>query len=69
MIYYNYDSFKNNPNASILKYFDKKFSFDKKDAIYKINFRPLFFSNEYEEIRKFSRILSLSRCLLGHCTY
>lgn len=53
MIYYNYDSFKNNPNAqSILKYFDKKFTFDKTDAIhYKIHFRPLFFSNEYEEIR------------------
>ena len=52
MIYYNYDSFKNNPNAqSILKYFDKKFTFDKKDALdYKINFRPLFFSKEYEEI-------------------
>ena len=52
MIYYNYDSFKNNPNAqSILKYFDKKFTFDKKDALdFKINFRPLFFSKEYEEI-------------------
>jgi hypothetical protein len=67
MIYYNYDSFKNNPNArSILKYFDKKFSFDKKDAIeYKINFRPLFFSNEYEEIRNFQANSQFESMFIG----
>ena len=67
MIYYNYDSFKNNPNArSILKYFDKKFSFDKKDAIeYKINFRPLFFSNEYEEIRNFQTNSQFESMFIG----
>jgi hypothetical protein len=53
-IFYTWDSFVNNPNAvSILKYFDEKFTFDGKDAIqHKINFRPLFFMDEYQNIYK-----------------
>ena len=53
-IFYTWDSFDNNPNAiSILHFFDKKFTFDSNDAInYKLNFRPLFFIDEYKKIRK-----------------
>jgi hypothetical protein len=53
-IFYTWDSFANNPNAvSILKYFDKKFTFDGNDAVaHKINFRPLFFIDEYQKIDK-----------------
>jgi len=48
-IFYTWDSFVNNPNAkTILNYFDRKFTFDSKDAVkYTINFRPLFFMEEY----------------------
>ncbi|MBN2597976.1 MAG: hypothetical protein JXR82_14470 [Marinifilaceae bacterium] len=54
-IYYTWDSFNNNPNVlSILKYFEKKFTFDSNDALeYNLDFRPLFFIDEYEEIMKF----------------
>lgn len=53
-LFYTWDSFKNNPNAlSILEYFDKKFTFDCNDAIkHNLNFRPLFFIDEYEKINK-----------------
>lgn len=53
-IFYTWDSFSNNPNAvSILKHFDKKFTFDCIDAEkYQIDFRPLFFIDEYEKINK-----------------
>ena len=53
-IFYTWDSFANNPNAvSILSYFDEKFTFDGKDAIeHKINFRPLFFIDQYQKINK-----------------
>lgn len=49
LIYYTFDSFKNNSNAvSILKYFDRKFTFDCKDAEdYGLELRPLFFSDDY----------------------
>lgn len=48
-IFYTYDSFKNNSNGlDILNYFDFKFTFDNVDALqYKMNFRPLFFAEEY----------------------
>lgn len=51
-IFYTWDSFSNNPNAeSILKYFDKKLTFDNNDAIkFKLEFRPLFFIKEYEDL-------------------
>jgi spore maturation protein CgeB len=49
LLYYTFDSFKNNSNAvSILKYFDRKFTFDCKDAEdYGLKLRPLFFSDDY----------------------
>lgn len=49
LLYYTFDSFKNNSNAvSILKYFDRKFTFDCKDAEdYGLELRPLFFSDDY----------------------
>jgi hypothetical protein len=48
-IFYTYDSFKNNSNGlEILSYFDEKFTFDSHDsAKYRMNFRPLFFAEEY----------------------
>lgn len=51
-VFYTWDSFNNNPHGqSILKYFDKKFSFDNFDAIkFNLNFRPLFFMDEYDEL-------------------
>jgi len=52
MIYYNYDSFANNPYAlDFLHFFDSKFTFDTEDVIkYKMKFRPLFFSDDYSNI-------------------
>jgi hypothetical protein len=53
LIYYTWDSFKNNPNGlNIESYFDKKFSFDPIDASkYNLNFRPLFYIDEYKKIK------------------
>ncbi|MGZ9735386.1 hypothetical protein [Flavobacterium sp. GNP002] len=53
-IYYTYDSFKNNPNGlSILSYFDRKFTFDREDAIkYNLSFRPLFYASEYTTVNQ-----------------
>lgn len=53
-IYYTYDSFKNNPNGmSILPYFDKKFTFDREDAVkYNLSFRPLFYASEYATVNQ-----------------
>ncbi|WP_078225763.1 hypothetical protein [Flavobacterium sp. LM4] len=49
LLYYTFDSFRNNSNGiEILKHFDRKFTFDSKDANdYNINLRPLFFSDIY----------------------
>lgn len=53
LIYYNYDSFLNNPNAlDFLPLFDHNFTFDTEDAErYNLNFRPLFYSDDYKRIR------------------
>lgn len=53
-IYYTYDSFKNNPNGlSILPYFDRKFTFDREDALkFKLSFRPLFYASEYATVNQ-----------------
>lgn len=55
-IFYTWDSFNNNPHAlSILKYFDKKFTFDSIDAIkFNLIFRPLFFIDEYDKINTYN---------------
>lgn len=66
-IYYNYDSFKNNPNAAlILDFFDEKFTFDRNDALnYNIHFRPLFYSKEYEEIRDYKNTITYNTMFVG----
>lgn len=53
MIYYNFDSFYNNPKAlDFLELFNKKFTFDTEDAVkYKMQFRPLFYSDDYKKLR------------------
>lgn len=52
LIYYTYDSFKNNSNGlQILNYFDRKYTFDNEDAKnYKIFFRPLFYAEDYRKL-------------------
>ena len=54
MIYYTWDSFINNPNALFnLDIFDRKITFDYSDSLkYGINFRPLFFLDEYSKLRE-----------------
>ena len=54
LIYYTYDSFKNNPNGlDNLGLFDKKFTFDRADSKkYNLSFRPLFFASDYSKINK-----------------
>jgi hypothetical protein len=52
-IFYTWDSFTNHAHpTTILKYFDRKFTFDSNDAIkFKINFRPLFFLDKYKNLK------------------
>jgi hypothetical protein len=52
-IFYTWDSFTNHPHPiSILKYFDKKFTFDPEDSkLYKINFRPLFYLDAFKNLK------------------
>jgi len=52
MIYYNFDPLKEYPVLiSNLKYFDKKFTFERNDALrYGLSFRPLFYLNEYKRL-------------------
>ncbi len=51
-IFYTWDSFRNNPHSiSILKYFDRKYTFDINDSKeYNISHRPLFYIDEYKSI-------------------
>jgi hypothetical protein len=59
-VFYTWDSFTNHAHPiTILKYFDKKFTFDSEDALqYKINFRPLFFLDGYKYIKNSSPLQS-----------
>lgn len=52
-IFYTWDSFTNHTHPiSILKYFDRKFTFDPEDArLYKINFRPLFYLDSFKNLK------------------
>lgn len=52
LIYYTYDSFKNNKNGlDIMNLFDAKFTFDSNDATeYQMGFRPLFFATDYANL-------------------
>ncbi|MFD2938843.1 hypothetical protein [Flavobacterium notoginsengisoli] len=51
-IFYTWDSFENYSHPiKILKYFDKKFTFDPNDAIkFGLNFRPLFYLDVYKKL-------------------
>lgn len=51
-IFYTWDSFQNNGHClSILKYFDKKMTFDHADAEkYDLEHRPLYFTDKYRKI-------------------
>jgi hypothetical protein len=53
-IFYTWDSFINcNHPIKILKYFDKKFTFDPDDALkFGLNFRPLFYLDTYKSLNK-----------------
>lgn len=66
-IFYTYDSFKNNSNGlQILDYFDRKFTFDSNDAInYKIEFRPLFFANDYRSIKEGKSFFNYDVAFIG----
>lgn len=50
-IFFTWDSFTNHSHpTTILKYFDKKFTFDSDDAInYNLQFRPLFYLDTYKD--------------------
>ncbi len=52
-IFYIWDSFTNHSHPTkILKYFDKKFTFDPVDAVkFGLNFRPLFYLDSYKKIK------------------
>lgn len=54
MIYYNFDPLKEYPNLiSNLKYFDKKITFEYDDSVtYGLNFRPLFYLDEYKSLHQ-----------------
>lgn len=66
-IFYTWDSFENHSHGlSILKYFHKKFTFDKKDAEkYNIGFRPLYFTDNYRQIYKSATNQSIDLLFLG----
>lgn len=55
-VFYTWDSFTNHAHPiTILKYFDRIFTFDSDDAVkYKINFRPLFYLDGYKYVKNSS---------------
>ena len=59
-VFYTWDSFTNHSHPiTILKYFDRKFTFDSDDSVkYKVNFRPLFFLDGYKYIKNSSPLQS-----------
>ncbi|MDR0234804.1 MAG: lipopolysaccharide biosynthesis protein [Acinetobacter sp.] len=66
-IFYTWDSFGNHSHGlSILEYFHKKFTFDRKDAEkYQIGFRPLYFTDRYREIYESDTDKSIDLLFLG----
>lgn len=67
MIYYTYDSFRNNKNGlDNLKLFDESYTFDKQDAsAYGIKFRPLFFADEYASLYEDRRLIKYDISFVG----
>lgn len=66
-IFYTWDSFSNHSHpVKILKYFDRKFTFDSNDALkYNLNFRPLFFLDPFQTIKKDSSKIRYNLLFLG----
>lgn len=66
-IYYNFDSLEEYPKlVPLLKYFDKKFTFDRKDAHdYGLHFRPLFYLDEYKNAKTDQDSQNLDICFIG----
>lgn len=66
-IFYTWDSFANlGHSVNILKYFHKKFTFDKKDASeYEIGFRPLYFMDRYSKINNTTKNENIDLLFLG----
>lgn len=64
-IFYTWDSFTNHKHPiTILKYFNRKLTFDPGDAVkYNINFRPLFYLDAYKDIR--NEVLEYDTLFLG----
>jgi hypothetical protein len=67
MLFYTWDSFTNHKHPiTILKYFNKKFTFDSDDAIkYGINFRPLFYLDQYKDVKSEKRNIKYDLLFLG----
>lgn len=66
-IYYNFDSLEEYPNlVSHFKYFDKNFTFDRKDAQkYNLHFRPLFYLDEYQNQKSNNEIKKYDISFIG----
>ncbi|QXU41681.1 hypothetical protein [Pedobacter sp. D749] len=66
-IYYTYDSFKNNPNGlNILSHFERKFTFDRMDAVeHGLSFRPLFFASDYADVKGNNDLLDYDIAFIG----
>lgn len=67
LIFYTYDSFKNNSNGlEISNYFNTKFTFDSQDAIqYKMGFRPLFFAEDYGRLNCTTKVFLNDLAFIG----
>ena len=66
-VYYSWDSIFNKKGTNkFLPYFDKTFSFDRRDCENNsnINFRPLFYLNEYYKIRH-AKDFKYDLCIIG----
>lgn len=67
MIYYNFDPLKEYPNLiSNLKYFDRKITFEYDDSVkYRLNFRPLFYLDEYKNLNQNSKAFEYDIVFIG----
>lgn len=66
-IFYIWDSFSNYPHpVTLLKYFDRKSTFDSADARnYNIGFRPLFYLDIYKKVKESDRKIKYDLIFLG----
>jgi hypothetical protein len=67
MIYYNFDPLTEYPDLiDHLKYFDKKFTFEYRDSVtYDMNFRPLFYLDEYKNLNQRSEASAYDIVFIG----